>query len=130
MYLSTKEAAPWLKQDKNIEYVYKYANLEAFKYLPKPITLEGRFDLSGFGKGVYYRVFNKCVENIRSVRAGVVKYTNLKWLLNIQRSKGREGTSLFSKVIHKFNQFKFYYRFNSKATKGYALLNKVYGVVQ
>jgi hypothetical protein len=58
-------------------------NLRAFKYLPKLITLEGRFDLSGFSKGVYYRVFNKCVENIRSIRARVVKYTNLKWLLNI-----------------------------------------------
>jgi hypothetical protein len=58
-------------------------NLKAFKYLPKPITLKGRFNLSRFNKGVYYRVFNKCVENIRSIRARVVKYTNLKWLLNI-----------------------------------------------
>jgi hypothetical protein len=128
-YLSTKEAAPWLKWDKNIEYVCKHANLGASKYLPKPITPEGRFDLSGFGEGVCYGVFNECIENIRSVGAGVVKYANLKWLLNTQKSKGGEDTSLFSKVIHEFNQFEFHCRFDSKATKGYALLNKVYGVV-
>ena len=130
MYLSTKEAAPQLKQDKNIKYVYKYINLRAFKYLLKLITLKGRFNLSRFSKGVYYRVFNKCIKNIRSIRARVVKYINLKWLLNIQRSKSRKGTSFFSKVIYKFNQFKFYYRFNIKATKGYTLLNKVYNIVQ
>jgi hypothetical protein len=58
-------------------------NLGAFKYLLKPITLKERFNLSGFSEGVYYRVFNKCVKNIRSIRARVVKYINLKWLLNI-----------------------------------------------
>jgi hypothetical protein len=57
-------------------------NLGASKYLPKPITLEGRFDLSGFSEGVYYRVFNEYIENIKSIRARVVKYANLKWLLN------------------------------------------------
>ena len=130
MYLSIKEAALQLKQDKNIKYICKYTNLRASKYLPKLITLEGRFNLSRFSKGVYYRVFNKYIENIKSIKARVVKYTNLKQLLNIQRGKSREGTSLFSKVIYEFNQFKFYYRFNNKAIKGYALLNKVYGVVQ
>jgi hypothetical protein len=58
-------------------------NLRAFKYLPKLITLKGRFNLSGFSEGVYYRVFNKYIENIKSIRARVVKYMNLKWLLNI-----------------------------------------------
>jgi hypothetical protein len=58
-------------------------NLKAFKYLFKLITLKGRFNLSRFNKGVYYRVFNKCVENIKSIKAKVIKYINLKWLLNI-----------------------------------------------
>ena len=58
-------------------------NLGAFKYLSKLITLKGRFDLSGFSKGVYYRVFNKYIKNIKSIKARVVKYINLKWLLNI-----------------------------------------------
>jgi hypothetical protein len=53
-------------------------NLKAFKYLFKLITLKGRFNLSRFNKGVYYRVFN-----IRSIKAKVIKYINLKWLLNI-----------------------------------------------
>jgi hypothetical protein len=78
VYLSTKEAAPWLKWDKNIKYVYKYINLRAFKYLPKSITLKERFNLFRFNKGVYYKVFNKCIENIKSIKVKVIKYINLK----------------------------------------------------
>jgi hypothetical protein len=78
VYLSTNGVAPWLKQDKNIKYVQKRVNLGASKYLPKRVTPEGRFDLLGFSAGIYYRVFNKPAENIQSVGARVIKYTNLK----------------------------------------------------
>jgi hypothetical protein len=46
----------------------------AFKYLFKLITLKKRFNLFKFNKGVYYRVFNKYIKNIKSIKAKIIKY--------------------------------------------------------
>jgi hypothetical protein len=46
--------------------------------LPKLVILKERFDLLGFNASIYYRVFNKPTENIKSIKAKVIKYINLK----------------------------------------------------
>ena len=48
--------------NKNIKYIYKYINLKAFIYLFK------------FNKGVYYKVFNKYIKNIKSIKVKIIKY--------------------------------------------------------
>jgi predicted DNA-binding antitoxin AbrB/MazE fold protein len=129
-YLSTNEVALWLKRDKSIEYVRKHANLGASKYLPQPITPNGRVDLSGYG-GICRGLFEGESGKFKSSGAGVIKYANLKWLLCVQRGKdGNARSPLFSKIAHEFNQFEHHYRYETKSELGYALMNKVYGVIQ
>jgi hypothetical protein len=129
-YLSTNEVSTWLKHDKNIEYIRRHANLGASKYLPQPLTPEGRFDLSGFGT-ICRGAFKEEIRDFMKVGAGVIKYANLKWLMCVAR--GRDGNSkspLFSKIAHEFNQFNYHCRFETKALQGYALLNTLYSVIQ
>jgi hypothetical protein len=68
---------PWLKFDKEIEFVYKYINLGPFKYLLQLLYTKGNTGLS-ITSGICQGALNKGIEQLDKLRARVIKHINIR----------------------------------------------------